>query len=565
MNRKKLFMLTAFGALMLSSCSKMGKFQSENFTVTPTPLEYTNGEVPATISANIPEKFFNKKAIVTCTPVLRWNGGEVKGSSATFQGEKVQANNQTISYKYGGRATLRTAFPYAKGMEKSDLYMTFKGYKGNKEFTLPDVKIGYGVNCTSSLVAYTVMNSTNGIAKDNFQRAINQKQAATIKFLIAQSNIRGSELNSQNIKDFIATLRNIKSDEESLVLNGIEVAAYASPDGGYAFNEKLADRRGQTTVEYVKKQLKSNNLVTDIDSRYTAEDWEGFQELVSQSNIQDKDLILRVLSMYTDPEQREREIQNISHIYGELAEAVLPELRRARMVINYDVVGRTDEQIKETFRTSPESLGVEELVYYGNLLADNDNERQDVFEKAIQLYPDDYRAYNNLAEIAMQKHQWQRAENYLNQAKAKNPNASEPNVNLGTLSLMHNDVKGAEEYFAKSAGANNINEAMGNLYIAQGQYNKAAQVFSGINNNSAALAQILSKDYAAAATTLSNIKNADATTSYLKAVLAARQNDTDKIAINLKNAIMEDEAFAKRARNDMEFSKYATIISAVVR
>ncbi|MBR3455247.1 MAG: tetratricopeptide repeat protein [Bacteroidaceae bacterium] len=565
MTKKPFIMLPALVAILLTGCSKMGKFRSENFTVTPTPLEYTNGEVPATISVNIPEKFFNKKAIVTCTPVLRWNEGSATGNSATFQGEKVQANNQIISYKHGGRATLRTAFEYAKGMESSDLYMTFKGYKGRKPFFIPEVKIGYGVNCTSNLVAYTVRNSTNGIAKDNFQRAINQKQAATIKFLIAQSNIRGSELNSQNIKDFIATLRNIKNDEESLVLNGIEVSAYASPDGGYNFNEKLADRRGQTAVQYVKSQLKSNQLDTNIDSKYTAEDWEGFQELVSQSNIQDKDLILRVLSMYNDPEQREREIQNISHVYGELAEAVLPELRRARMVINYDVVGRTDEQIKETFKTSPESLSVEELVYYGNLIAEDINERQDVYEKTIQLYPDDYRAYNNLAEIAMQNHQMQRAESYLNQAVSKNPNAPEPNVNLGTLRLMNNDVKGAEEYFAKGAGSNNINEAMGNLYIAQGQYSKAAQVFNGINNNSAALAQILSKDYAAAATTLANIKNADATTSYLKAILAARQNDKDNIANNLRDAIMEDDSFAKRVRNDLEFSKYATIVSAVVR
>ena len=565
MTKKSFIMLPALVAILLTSCSKMGKFRNENFTVTPTPLEYTNGEVPATISINIPEKFLNKKAVLTCIPVMRWNGGSATGNSATFQGENVQANNQIISYKHGGRATLRTAFQFAKGMENSDLYMTFQGYKGRKAFILPDVKIGYGVNCTSNLVAYTVKNSTNGIAKDNFQRAINQKQAATIKFLIAQSNIRGSELNSQNIKDFIATLRNIKNDEESLVLNGIEVSAYASPDGGYAFNEKLADRRGQTAVQYVKSQLKNNRLDTNIDSKYTAEDWEGFQELVSQSNIQDKDLILRVLSMYNDPEQREREIQNISHVYGELAEAVLPELRRARMSINYDVVGRTDEQIKEAFKTAPESLSVEELVYYGNLLADDIDERQDVYEKTIQLYPDDYRAYNNLAEIAMQNEQLQRAENYLNQAMAKNPNAAEPNVNLGTLRLMKNDVKGAEEYFAKGAGANNINEAMGNLYIAQGQYNKAAQVFSGINNNSAALAQILSKDYAAAATTLANIKNADATTSYLKAILAARQNDKDNIANNLRDAIMEDDTFAKRAKNDLEFSKYATIISAVVR
>ncbi|MBQ3781462.1 MAG: hypothetical protein II801_06705, partial [Bacteroidaceae bacterium] len=258
--KKYILTISAAASLLLCGCSSMGKFTADNFTVTPTPLEYVAGEVPTTINVNLPAKFMNKKAIVTCTPVLRWQGGEEVGSSATFQGEKVEANHQIISYKNGGRATLRTTFPFREGMESCDLYMRFNGQKGSKALRLPDVKIGYGTICTAALVSQTCRSSHPALGADQFQRVISQKQAATIKFLIAQSNLRGSELNSQNVQDFIKTLRNIKSDEESLVLNNVEVSAYASPDGRYDFNEKLAERRGQTGENYVKEQLKKNRL-----------------------------------------------------------------------------------------------------------------------------------------------------------------------------------------------------------------------------------------------------------------------------------------------------------------
>ena len=229
--KKNIFLFLSASVLMLSSCGKLKDFAADNFTVTPTPLECVGGEVPATISANIPAKFMKKKAVVTCTPVLRWDGGEKAGAGLTLQGEKVEANNQIISYKNGGHATLRTAFPFVEGMEKSELFMTFDAKVGKKTVSLPDVKIGYGTNCTSNLVSECVKSSNNGIAPDNFQRVIAHKQSAVIKFLIGQANLRGSELNSSNVKDFIATLKNIKSDEESLVLNNIEVSAYASPEG----------------------------------------------------------------------------------------------------------------------------------------------------------------------------------------------------------------------------------------------------------------------------------------------------------------------------------------------
>lgn len=563
--KKSILTITAAATLLLCGCSSMGKFTADNFTVTPTPLEYVAGEVPTTINVNLPAKFMNKKAIVTCTPVVRWQNGEEVGSSATFQGEKVEANHQIISYKNGGRATLRTTFPFREGMESCDLIMRFNGQKGSKALRLPDVKIGYGTICTAALVSQTCRSADAALGADQFRRVISQKQAATIKFLIAQSNLRGSELNSQNVQDFIQTLRNIKSDEESLVLNNVEVSAYASPDGSYSFNEKLAERRGQTGENYVKEQLKKNRLEGNVDTKYTAEDWEGFQELVSQSNLQDKELILRVLSMYDDPEQREREIQNIATVYSELADAVLPELRRARMTINYDVIGRSDDQILDTYKTAPSQLSVEELLYAGNLLADDYGQKMNIYTKITELYPNDYRAYNNLGVISMYLSEYDGAEALLKEALAKNASAPEPNANLGLIALQRGDVKTAELYMAKGSGSQNIDEALGNLYIAQGKYNQAAAKLEGTATNSTILAQILAQDYASARQSLSKVASPDAMTSYLRALLGARMGDQSLIREGLAATAQADPTLAHRALGDLEFVKYKDLVESIVK
>ena len=563
--KKSILTITVAATLLLCGCSSMGKFTADNFTVTPTPLEYVAGEVPTTINVNLPAKFMNKKAIVTCTPVVRWQNGEEVGSSATFQGEKVEANHQIISYKNGGRATLRTTFPFREGMESCDLIMRFNGQKGSKALRLPDVKIGYGTICTAALVSQTCRSADAALGADQFRRVISQKQAATIKFLIAQSNLRGSELNSQNVQDFIQTLRNIKSDEESLVLNNVEVSAYASPDGSYSFNEKLAERRGQTGENYVKEQLKKNRLEGNVDTKYTAEDWEGFQELVSQSNLQDKELILRVLSMYDDPEQREREIQNIATVYSELADAVLPELRRARMTINYDVIGRSDDQILDTYKTAPSQLSVEELLYAGNLLADDYGQKMNIYTKITELYPNDYRAYNNLGVISMYLSEYDGAEALLKEALAKNASAPEPNANLGLIALQRGDVKTAELYMAKGSGSQNIDEALGNLYIAQGKYNQAAAKLEGTATNSTILAQILAQDYASARQSLSKVASPDAMTSYLRALLGARMGDQSLIREGLTATAQADPTLARRALGDLEFVKYKDLVESIVK
>lgn len=564
--KKSVILVMAAAALLVCSCSKMKEFTADNFTVTPTPLEYVAGEVPATININLPSKFMNKKCLVYCTPVLRWQGGSITGQSAAFQGEKVEDNHQIISYKNGGRVTMRSSFPFTEGMESCDLYMVFDARKGGKSVKLPEVKIGYGTVCTPALVSQTCRSASLALGDDQFQRVISQKQAATIKFLIAQSNLRGSELNSQNVQDFIQTLRNIKSDEQSLVLNNVEISAYASPDGRYSFNEKLAERRGQTSADYVKEQMKKTKLDGDIDTKYTAEDWEGFQELVSQSNLQDKELILRVLSMYEDPEQREREIQNIATVYSELADAVLPELRRARMTINYDVIGRSDDQIMQLIEDRQyQQLSIEELLYAGNLLADDGGTKTNIWERITELYPNDYRAYNNLGTFAMSQGAYEDAEVNLKQALAKNPNAPEPNANLGLIALQQGRVKDAELLMAKGSGARNIDECLGNLYIAQGKYNQAAAKLEGTASNSAALAQILSQDYVSARNTLKAIDSGDATTAYLRALLGARMNDVSAIREGLTAAVAMDSTLARRALGDLEFLKYKDLVEQIVK
>ena len=554
--KKSIYVVSAMTVVLLSGCSKQKAFVSDNFAVSPTPLEYLAGEVPATISINVPAKLMNKKAVIECTPVLKWDGGSSAGASYTLQGEKVEANNMIISYKNGGHATMRFSVPFEDGMEKSDLMMQFNAKVGKKSVKMPTVKIGYGTQCTASLITKTAKTANYGVAPDNFQRVINQKQEAAVKFLIGQANLRGSELNSQTVQDFITTLKNIKSDEQSLVLNNIEVSAYASPDGAYAINERLAEKRGEVSEGYVNQQLKQNQLSTNVDTKYTAEDWEGFQALVSQSNLQDKEIILRVLSMYQDPEQREREIRNVAVVYKELADAVLPELRRARMVINYDVIGRSDDAIMELVNGDASKLSIEELIYAANILSTNDAQKESILKKVVSFFPNDYRAYNNLGELAMRRGDNETAQSYLRQALSINSNAAEPNVNLGMLAIQNGNFQDAEMFIAKGVNANNFDEATGHLYVAQGRYPQASAKFAKSANNSAALANILSQDYADALKTLGNIKNPDAMTYYLRAVLAARMEDKSEVKENLDKAIALDPSLAKRAANDAEFSDY---------
>ena len=563
MKKSQIVMLVATSALALTSCSKLGKLSADNFTVTPTPLEAIGGEVPATINGTFHEKYMKKKAVVTVIPVLKYEGGEAEGQSATFQGEKVQGNATTVQYKVGGNYTMKTNFTYNDAMLNSDLYARFEAKKGKKTVSIPEVKIGYGVVATSELVKRCAI--TGATAPDAWQRIIAHKQEANIKFLINAATLRTSELQSVSMKDLVAVLKEINDDQETRALQGIEVSAYASPDGRYSLNEKLAEKRQDVSSNYLKGELKKLKMNADVDTKFTAEDWEGFQELVSKSSLQDKDVILRVLSMYKDPEEREQQISNMSAVYTDIKEGILPELRRARLIVNYDVIGRSDDQILAQYKSDPSKLSVEELVYGANTLVQDAATKKQWYETLTKQYPSDYRALNNLAQQAISNGDLAAASSYLQQAKNISKNASEVNTNLALLALKSGDVSAAESYLAQGSGADTFNEVMGNLNIAKGNFTQAAANLKGVATNSAALAQILAKDYASAKNTLASIKKADAITSYLQAILAARTGDTNTLTNSLKSAIQQDSSLAARAAKDLEFAKYADTIKNLIK
>jgi len=556
---KKLVFLSAVAVAALTSCGgKLGELSADNFKVVPNPLVAESGQVPATINGMFPEKYMAKKAVVTVTPELRFtdNGIEtaVKGQSATFQGEKVLGNDQSISYKVGGHYTMKANFAYQPAMQKSDLYLTFNARVGKKEVQVPAVKVATGVIATSELYRSTITSAKPCTSQDAFQRVNEQKFDATIKFLIQQAELRKSELKSNSVQEFTSLLKRIAKDQEGLNINNVEISAYASPDGGVSLNEKLANKRQKNTESYVKKQMKAAKIDANLSSQYTAQDWEGFQELVKASNIQDKDVILRVLSMYQDPQEREQQIKNMSQGFRELADGILPELRRARMTINYETIGRDDDQIFAQYKEDASKLSVEELLYAASI-ADTDAQREDILKTTTNLYREDSRAYNNLAVLAMQKGNNAEAQKYLSMARTLDAKNAEANANMGLLALQQGDAKTAEDYISRAAGANNLAEALGNLHLAQGNYALAQQDFAGVNSNSAALAQLLNKDYARATQTLANVKNPDAMTDYLNAIVNARQGNNDAAASYLRSAIQKDPKLAQYAANDLELSK----------
>ena len=552
---KKLYLPLLMALVVaLSSCNKkMGELSSDYFTTTPQVLEAVAGKVPVTINGKFPEKYFNKKAVVEVTPVLRWNGGEAKGQPAVFQGEKVEGNDQTISYKVGGNYTMKTSFDYVPEMAKSELYLEFNAKIGNKTVAIPAVKIADGVISTSELVENTLQSANPANGDDAFQRIIKEKHNANIMFLIQQANIRSSEL--KTAKEFNKEVAEVNEAANKKISN-IEVSAYASPDGGVKLNTGLAENRESNTTKMLSKDLKKAKVDAPIDSKYTAQDWEGFQELVSKSNIQDKELILRVLSMYQDPEQREQEIKNISSVYKTLADEILPQLRRSRLTLNYEIIGKSDDEIASLAASNPKELTLEELLYAATLTNDN-GKKEVIYTKATELFPNDYRAFNNLGKLAYQAGNIDKAESYLKKA-ANIQAAPEVNMNLGLVALAKGDKNAAEAYLGKAAGAKELGETLGNLYIAQGQYERAVNSFGDAKTNSAALAQILAKDYNKAKNTLANIEKPDAYTDYLMAVLGARTNNQSMLTSSLKNAVAKDSSLAKKAATDLEFAKYFT-------
>ena len=536
---------------LLTACGTA--VQPEQVTVNPSPLAVVGNVVEANITGTFPVKKFGAKAVLTVTPVLKYAGGEAVGQPVTYVGEKAKVNGTAVSYKEGGRFALKASFAYVPAMAKSELYLRYEAQNGKKTVVIPDMKVADGVISTAKIVE--AQDVKPQVTADKFQRIIQEVQEADIKFLIQQTALRNSELKTQEMKDLHAAIKEADTAEDKAI-NKIEVAGYASPDGEQDLNAKLADARQAKSEKYLQKQLKKAKVNATIESNVTAEDWAGFQAAMEASNIQDKELVLRVLSMYTDPEEREAQIKNLSAVFKTIADEVLPALRRSRLILTTDLIGKSDEEIAALAQNDPAALNVEELLYAATLTNDL-NGKMDIYKKAVAQYGNDYRSHNNLGIVYFEQGNVAEARRCYAKALQLAPNNADVNYNAGVAAMAENDLAKAEAHLGKAAGTEgDLKAAMGTLYTMKGDYAAAKNAYGKTVSNNAAVQQILNEDYAAARQTLAKVEKPNATTAYLAAVVGARTNDREAVYANLALAIQRDAQLKAKAQEDIEFAKY---------
>ena len=550
--KKGLFFGLIAAAVMLASCNKTVP-TPEQIRVNPSQLTLKGGKVDADIAGTFPAKKFPKQAMLEVTPVLKFDGREVVGEPVVYVGEKAKVNGKTVNYKEGGSYSQSCSFDFEPGMEKSELCLRFKAVNGKKEIAVPDKKIADGLNVTATLAS--PRECKTAATPDKFQRVIQELTEADIQFLIQSAELRSKETKSNDMKALQAAIKEAdKADRKAI--NKIEVAGYASPDGGLDLNEKLAQNRQKVAANFLGKDLKKNKINAAIESNITAEDWEGFQAAVLNSNMQDKDLVLSVLARFTDPEEREAQIKNLSSVYGTIKDEILPALRRSRLILTTDLIGKSDDEIRALVVNDPAQLSVEELLYAATLTNDK-AEKMAIYQKAANLY-NDFRAYNGIGQLYFEAGNYPEACRSYQKALEIEPNDPDVNYNAGLAYLAAHDTKKAEEHLGKAAGTRaNLDAALGTLYTQKGDYDAAKKAYGSKATNNAAAQQILNEDYAGAAKTLNAVAEPNATTAYLKAIVGARTNDRAAVLANLKSAVAQDANLKGRAAQDLEFAKFA--------
>lgn len=559
---KKLLSLScALVALLLAtSCNKnLDPLTADNFTCTPSPLVEVGGNVDATITVTYPVKYFSKKAVLTVTPVLVYATGETASDPVSFQGEKVVGNDQTVSYKYGGNASFKAHFVYKDEMANSKLYLDFKAVSGKKTYTLPRIAIADGVIATESLASG--YSATPAYGNDNFVKDTFDKYIARLIYQYQSTNLRKSETGKTEMTDVEEAIKATKENDRR-EFEGIDMLSTASPEGAYKLNEKLANGREQSSAKYLQKMLKKAKMEGQINPEQVAENWDGFKELVEKSDIQDKTLVLNVLSRISDPDQREAEIRNLSAAYKELADDILPQLRYSQVTATVKNIGHTDDEILDLVNSNSDALTLEELLYAATLVKD-DAKKIDILKKAAANYPDDLRAKNNIADIYYKEGKYDQAAEIWNELLKKNPNMPQANMNLGLTALNNGDTQAAETYLGKAGLCSEYGEAMGTLMTNEGKYASACDYFGDAKTNNAAVAQICAGNYSKAKSILENVKDKDAMTSYLLAIVGARTSDADAVKTNLTKAVAQNSDLKAKAQNDLEFAKYASVVSGL--
>ncbi|MFV0375838.1 MAG: hypothetical protein ACK5JD_00890, partial [Mangrovibacterium sp.] len=538
-----------------------------SFKTTPEVLETHAGKVDVAINGVFPSNYFNKKATLVATPVLVYEDGETAYTPVTVQGEKVKDNNKVIAYDNGGNFSYKDAVAYNEGMRKSELMLRVTAKKGLKSVDFEPIKLADGVVATPTLLVnypFPIIGvqrekNTTGLYDPNidaFQRIVPEKYVADIHYLINSAVLRNTELKNEDI----AMLREYTKDAfeaERKELKDVEVSAYASPDGSLDINTKLSEKREGTSSEYVKNQLKKDKIEAELKAKFTPEDWDGFKELMEKSNIQDKELILRVLSMYSDPEVREREIKNLSQAFSSVADDILPQLRRAKITANVELIGRTDEEIMELAMNNPSELTPAELLYAATLTTDKDKQLY-IYGAMTDTYPNDWRGYNNQGMVLAQQMKYADAKPLFEKAEKLAPNEPIIKNNLGCAALIDGDVAKAEELFGAASGAGKeVNYNLGAVAIKKGEYEKAVKLLEGSNVPNEGLAKIMTGDNNGALKALEACPWEGCYMSeYFKAVVGARTAKENLMYESLEKAVKLNPELKSKIATDLEFAKY---------
>ena len=543
----KSFRILAAAAMIAAaaSCASLDKMaqMAENVKVTCDPgvLEAVNGTIDAQVAVTYPEGYFNPKAILEVTPVLVYPGGEAKMKPFYYQGEKVKDNFKVVSAD-GQTVKERVHFDYVEGMEKCHLELRGVARKGDKFVNLPAKKVADGLNTTYMLVKRDGFVTPKA---DAYQEIITSTAEGQIKYLVNSAEVRNSELKGQSVKDFLAAIDQINADERTSI-TGTEILAYASPEGPENKNNELADKRS-TSANKALREMGKKHDISEASVRSLGEDWEGFQKLVRESDIEDKELILRVLSMYSDPAVRENEIRNMSQVFTALKGEVLPELRRARLIANVEYQNYTSEELLKLLNDNADVLDEEALLRTATLVK-NDDQKEEIYKRAVSKFNSE-RAQFNLASLYLNEGKLAKAEEALSKARANDPDVLNA---LGVVALRKDDLATAANYFRRA----NTPDAQKNLGIVQiltGDYDAAAKTLADVDGccHNTVLAYILTDQLDKAAKTVSC---KDQKVTYLKAVIAARKGDAAGVRENLR--AITNAALLDRAANDVEFAGY---------
>ena len=565
----RLSMVLVAASLAFTSCNcfkKMAKNRDDiNLTVTPEILTLNNGIVAADINVTFPVEYFNKKAVIKVTPVIVFEGGEVAGTTHYYQGSKVDDNYTVVDKKNGGNFTQHVEFPYDPRMDQSELQLRaeIKCPGGKcKEFTLVNLNTGAIPTKEQTAVlagndeaakaalakefGLTVAYGVNTLQKDlkygdlmeemdnNFKRITTVVDKTDLLYAINSSVVTKKNERNANLDAFKANVDETMQNDRAT--QNIAVKGYASPDGPVKFNDKLSKARSESGKKVVAKLLKDSGL--DIDAAAYGEDWDGFKELVEQSNIKDKDLILQVLSLYNSPAERETEIKNMSSVFEELKEEILPELRRSQIVNTTDLQGKTDEEIMAAYRNGGE-LSAEEYLFAAQVLVENPEEQIAILTAASKKY-NDARIWNNLG-VAQTKAGDKEAALKSFEKAAKLDSSAALNKNLLLANLANCNTAEAKKYAAAADS-----EAKAAMAAAEGNYKSAAAGLEGYNK---AIALVQSNDLAGAKKAIAKDNSAEA--DYLRAVIAVKEGDLKSAEAQLKSATSKNPELAKKAASDV--------------